>query len=113
MGWSYDLELPVTVGERTISKITFPDHVRTRHVMAADGYLNGSAGAEVAFIAALCGESETLVKEIEVCDMAIIRNEANKWYLRYAGALPRPPKEEGNKENPQKETTSQSPSLDK
>lgn len=63
----------VRKGEREISELVFQEP-KVRHLLALDGKENRAHEMDVAFVSALTGEPEALIKEVSLKDWATIRS---------------------------------------
>ncbi len=93
------LKYPVTVGERTTTELTFPERPKVRHLLATDGKGLQSVAADQALCAALTGEPEIIIQEIDAEDWALIRVELARVYQRFFGIEKSTP-EQSEEENP-------------
>lgn len=79
------LTKPVTVGSRTIEKLTFADP-KVRHILAADGFDPSSRACVVALAASLANEPEQIIKELEPEDWVKVHLEVKQIYSLFVGA---------------------------
>jgi hypothetical protein len=72
MAKTIQLKHPATLGERTITEITL-QRPKYRHFLAVDTHPLNSIASDIALIASLSGEAETLIQELDVEDIAALR----------------------------------------
>lgn len=75
---TYDLKYPITKGERTVTTLVFPERVTIKNLIAGDGLEFGSVKRELAILSSLTGESDIVLREMDVEDwiktQAIVNN---------------------------------------
>lgn len=94
------LKYPVTVGERTCSELNFPNRPKVKHLLATDGKNLESVSADQALCAALTGEPELIIANIDAEDWAVVRVELAKVYGRFFGITEKDTDSEADEGNP-------------
>jgi hypothetical protein len=100
-----ELSTPTSKGERTITSLSF-QNPKVRHFLSIDGHKPDSVAADVALAAALTGESELIIGEIEPADWLKVRSHLATVYAAFFGIDPQKAKEavEGKQDDPTKAT---------
>ena len=80
------LRVPVTVGERTVTELTFKVP-KPKHLLRIDSYPERSIAAAMALMSALTGESETIIGELFAEDWADCMVITNRSYQRFTGDI--------------------------
>ena len=78
------LSAPATMGQRTITSLTFQDP-KVRHIMAGDGRNPDTIAFAVAIASALTGEPELLIAELPPPDWVMVRTRVNAIYADFSG----------------------------
>lgn len=78
------LSAPASMGQRTITSLTFQDP-KVRHIMAGDGHVQGTIAYSVAIAAALTGEPEILIAELPPPDWVAVNTRVNAIYAQFSG----------------------------
>lgn len=84
---TFTLIHPVTVGEHTVTELTF-QVPKLRHMKQTDGHELDTIGADIALTAALSGEPENVIEQIELEDWPPIRTHLQRLYFEFFGINP-------------------------
>lgn len=68
-----NLKCPITKGERTITSLILPGKILVKHIMAGDHYPVGTVERELAILSSMTGESEIILKEMDVRDWVVVQ----------------------------------------
>lgn len=78
------LSAPVSMGQRTITSLTFQDP-KVRHIMAGDGRNPDGVAFAVAIASALTGEPELLIAELPSPDWVKVKTRVTAIYAEFSG----------------------------
>ncbi|MGL4982614.1 MAG: hypothetical protein ACRC4W_07180 [Treponemataceae bacterium] len=62
------LNYPITLGERTITELTFPERPKLHHILAGDGYQPQTTAYDLAICESMTGESQSILKQMDFQD---------------------------------------------
>lgn len=73
-----NLKYPIIKGERTVTSLILPKNVLVRHIIAGDPYPQNTVSREVAILAAMSGEPEIILQDMEITDWVVCQAKLNE-----------------------------------
>lgn len=73
-----NLKYPIIKGERTVTSLILPKNVLVRHIIAGDPYPQNTVSREAAILAAMSGEPEIILQDMEITDWVVCQAKLNE-----------------------------------